>query len=160
MIRIWTYIHWDIQQIRESPLFMVVYVPTSTIFNHVRILSYFTSYSLWKYHQLSQMNKWPNVIFLKVTLRHPILSFVTWFMFSVYLWISLISSQYKYICENICLFHNGSVSGLYISLVYPYIYLKSLCENCSFFHYFPKIPKQIEKKHNFEFFKKIFFCVF
>ena len=27
--------------------------------------------------------------------------------------------------------------SLYISL-YPYICLKALCENCSFFHYFPK----------------------
>ena len=49
--------------------------------------------------------------------------------------------------------------SIYIAL-YPIIYLKALCENCSFFHYFPKIPKQIKKKHNFKIFLKIFFCVF
>ena len=78
-------IDWDNQRNATSPLFMVFSAPASTILYHVKISCFLTSYSLWKHHQLSQMNKWPNVIFLKVTLRHHILSFVPNFIICEYL---------------------------------------------------------------------------
>nr|DAH74657.1 MAG TPA: hypothetical protein [Caudoviricetes sp.] len=70
------------------------------------------------------------------------------------------------ICEFLLFLHNTNIFvkiyvyftmvinlfSLYISL-YPIIYLKALCENCSFFHYFTKKPCS-------KLFLKIFLCEF
>ena len=134
---------------------MVVCTPASTIFNHVKISSYFTSYILWKHHQLSQANKWPNVIFLKVTLRYPILSFE---LFSIYLWISFISSQYKYICEIYCLFHNGN--NIWFTLYILLIVFNHFVKIVPFFTTFQKFRNKSRKNTILKIFKKYFFAFF
>ena len=100
----------------------MVCVPASTIFYHVKESCFLTSYSLWIFCCLSQLepviceyrlicNKWPNVIFFN---GYVTLSFFVFTGFFFYLWISFISSQYKYICEIIYIFHNGKI--LYFSI--------------------------------------------
>lgn len=70
---------------------------------------------------------------------------------SIYLWISFISSQYKYICENTYIFHNGSNTGytLYILLIV--------------FNHFVKIRlffTTSQKTRPENFFKKFFMWIF
>lgn len=69
------------------------------------------------------------------------LSFFVFTGFYFYLWISFISSQCKYICENICIFHNGKNTWfLYISLYILLYSLKALVKIVPFFTTFQKYP--------------------
>ena len=70
------------------------------------------------------------------------------------LWISFISSQYKYICENICLFHNGNKPGFSIDLFISYYILKK--HLWKFFCF-----SLLYKKHAWKtFFKNFFMQIF
>ena len=86
------------------------------------------------------------------------LSFFVFTGFFFYLWISFISSQYKYICENMYIFHNGNISGytLYILLIVFNHFVKIRL----FFTTFQKFRNKLRKNTILKKFKNLFLPFF